>query len=58
MKHNCTFPSDINKYAIDKAKNRGIIASEWLKNNQLTEKTQPEFNKIMKESDKQFKINK
>jgi len=37
-----------------KARNRGIIAKEWLKNNKLTRETMPEFQRLMKQADIKF----
>ena len=46
--------------SLSMARKRGEVAIEWFKTNTLTSETQPEFNKLMKETDKTFKqsINK
>lgn len=55
----CYFPKDspIMQRNLAKARNRGKVAEEWLKNNKLTIETQPEFNALMKKADKEFKLN-
>lgn len=50
MKHS-SFPglnSPKRKRALELAKRRGELASEWLKTNMLTKETQAEFNALMK----------
>lgn len=36
------------KNALDIARRRGELATEWLKSNKLTPETKPEFDKLMK----------
>jgi hypothetical protein len=40
--------------ALAKAKNRGEIAKDWMKTNQLTKATEIEFKALMKKADKDF----
>ena len=40
--------------ALAKAKARGEAAKKWLKENKLTPKTKPEFDKLMKDTDIAF----
>jgi hypothetical protein len=40
--------------AVEKARKRGEVATEWFKTNKLTKETQPEFNRLMKQTDKVF----
>lgn len=58
MKHTY-FPSakddERRRNAINKAENRGKVAVEWFNaGNKLTMETQPEFNLLMKQADKEF----
>ena len=43
-----------HKMAVSKAQNRGEVAVEWFKTNKLTKETQPEFNILMKQADKDY----
>ena len=43
------------KNALDMAKARGEAAEKWFKDNTLTKESQPEFNMLMKQTDKDFK---
>jgi len=54
MKSHCSFPRKRKQLAVDKAKNRGIIAEQWMKDNKLTAETMPEFKRLMKKADKDF----
>ena len=38
--------------ALSKARKRGKVAAEWLKTNKLTPETKPEFDKLMKETNR------
>ncbi len=40
--------------ALKKARKRGDAAVKWFETNKLTIKTKPEFDKLMKETDKAF----
>ena len=40
--------------ALAKAKARGLAAEKWLKENKLTPQTKPEFDKLMKDTDRAF----
>ena len=40
--------------ALAKARKRGEVATEWFKTNKLTSKTEAEFKKLMKDTDKAF----
>ncbi len=44
--------------ALAKARNRGDAAAKWLLTNILTRETQPEFNRVMKQADKDFETQK
>ena len=58
MSSHCYFPSssadERMRKAADKARNRGEIASEWFKTHTLTPSTMPEFQRLMKEADKNY----
>jgi hypothetical protein len=55
-----SFPKDLprRKRAVAMAKNRGIVAEEWLKTHSLNHHTFNEFYKLMKQTDKEFLLNK
>ena len=46
------------EYGLKMMRNRGKVAEEWLKINILTKKTLPEFNRLMKKADIDYKSNK
>ncbi len=46
------------KTALEKARKRGDAAAKWLAINKLTPETKPEFDRLMKETDKAFNKSK
>jgi len=46
--------NDRIELALAKARNRGKIAEEWFKKNELTPQNMVEFKKLMKKADKEF----
>ena len=45
------------KRAVVKARYRGEVAKEWFKTNKLTKETKPEFDKLMKQANKNYEAN-
>lgn len=50
-----TKENERRRKAVEKARNRGKVATEWFEDNELTSDTIDEFRRVMKKADKNFK---